>query len=322
VLGGCRRQAQHGSGVGRRVARQGGAPVAHQQPALEDPLPRGAAGSRPSHGRPQPVPRVTSDAADGPAGRRQVAHEHVGVGRPDRARHGVLFLERHLVALAAGDAVEGDTGGQQQLPGVVEVAGVGGLHVPGRDQGGDPGARPVERPARPLERLQVAQAARPLLEVGGQELGDGARRHGPQLGGVGQRLHDAPAPLGRQRPDAAIEVLGEAVRAGQHPHAEHRRQRGQVGVRDRQRLLDRAGGVAGHEPGVPQRVPERVGDRPDLATAVVQQHDVDVRRRAQLATGVGPHRQEHHLRRRIGPGQRRRQLGVDEVGHRAPERRA
>ena len=96
-------------------------------------------------------------------------------------------------------------------------------------------------------------------------------------------------------------------------------------VGERERFLDGARAVPGHEAGVPERIPELFGHRADgvgaaPAAEVVHEQDVDVGARAQLAARVRTEGHERDVARRVDAGERLDQRGVDRVGERLAER--
>ena len=190
-------------------------------------------------------------------------------------------------------------------------------------------ARRAERPAGPLERLQVAQSAGAFLEVGFEHLGD----RGP---GRSRRSSAASASAGstralparRELARLAFELVGERRVARRRCRTSRNAvQRVEVVVGERDRLLDRARAVTGDEPGVPQRVPAAVRsmilDRVALLAAaqVVHEQHVDVGARAQLPARVRTERDERDPS--SGPssvGEHLDERRVDRVGQRGAER--
>ena len=74
--------------------------------------------------------------------------------------------------------------------------------------------------------------------------------------------------------------------AGDEASVEQRGERIEIVFGERNLFLDRVRGVTEHEPGVPQGVPEPVGDGGDVCSPIVHEHDVDVGARAQLGPTV------------------------------------
>jgi hypothetical protein len=159
----------------------------------------------------------------------------------------------------------------------------------GGDERGASTRRRRQRPAGPVERLEIAHATAAVLEVGFEHLRDRARAHLAQFGGRGQRSDDPVAALPCQLAHLVREFVDEGDVAGDHPHLEQRGERVEVVIGDRERFLHRAHGLTEHEGRVPQRVPEFAGGRRNGGppTAAVQEHHVDVGTGAQLATRVG-----------------------------------
>jgi hypothetical protein len=180
-------------------------------------------------------------------------------------------------------------------------------------------------PPRPGQGVQVAQATGTLLDVGLDHLGDRTGALVPGVGRRGQRPEHPGPPLPGQGPALGPQLLGEGGVARHRPEVEHRRQRVEVGVGERERLLGGPGRLAEGEPGVPERVPEHPGRGTRLAstgTPGVQEHQVEVGARAQLASGVraGTDHRPPPLQREgagdVGEGR------VTQVGEGAAERHA
>ena len=98
------------------------------------------------------------------------------------------------------------------------------------------------------------------------------------------------------------QFAGERGVTAHETDVEQRGQGVEIVVGDRQRLLHRPHRLPEHEPGVPQRIPERtrrVGARRAAPPAGVEEHHVDIGSRRELAAGV---RTERHdcPRRRAG----------------------
>ena len=171
-----------------------------------------------------------------------------------------------------------------------------------------------------MQRLHVPQTAGALLEVRLQHLRDRARPQPAERGGIGELVDEPGAPFHGQAARVVDQALGLArERTPDDARRQERGQRVEVVRREAARLLDRPGRVPEHESGVPQRVPERVGEGGDVAASVVEQQDVDIRARTQLAACVRPQRDQRdtvvgvtlqHVTHRV----------IDDVAQRVPER--
>ena len=220
------------------------------------------------------APRALGDPGDSACRRRDVRHQHVGGRCTAPVGDGLLVLEAQHVTGSAGRAVQGDTDSDERLLALVQCVLVVGRH----EEVGLAG---------PPQRVDVAETAVTVLQIGLEEVGDVAGRDPPFDHPRAEGIEPATAvaavlrrPLRRQ-PGAELVVAGE--RAG----AEQRRRRVQVLGGEGELLVERAHGVAELEPGVPQRVPERGGDLVDAAgPPVVDEQHVDVALRGQLLAPV------------------------------------
>ena len=97
-------------------------------------------------------------------------------------------------------------------------------------------------------------------------------------------------PLRGARPPLAERVFtqsgGEIGDAGDVPRVQHAERRFHVRVRHRDGVSDGAHRMIELPAGVPDRVPDLVGDLHHVGPAVVQHHDVEVAARAHLAAPV------------------------------------
>ena len=201
----------------------------------------------------------------------------------ERVGDPVLVLEQQAVGLT-GDALQRDARVEQRgdfAPIETIVGGDDRGHRRQRAQDGD-----------------VATATAPFLQVGLERVRDVAgcavaRLH--QLVERGQALPRAVAPLAR---DAIDQLVAHRVVAGDDARVEQAERGLEVVVGDGARLVGRADAVVELEAGVPDRVPEPVGERADVATAtpVVDQDEVEVAGRTELAAAVRTDGEQHDAR--------------------------
>ena len=138
--------------------------------------------------------------------------------------------------------------------------------------------------AGPPQRVDVAEPAVAVLQVGLEQVGDVAGLRPALDHPRAQGVEPAASVAAVLRQPLRRQAGAELVVAGERAGAEQRRRRVQVVGGEGQLLVERAHGVAELEPGVPQRVPQRRGDLVDAARpAVVDEQDVDVALRGQLA---------------------------------------
>ncbi len=250
-----RRRAQHD--------RHGGAPViVAQGRALQQAL--GLAPHQLGVGV-----KLVHQRLDGGRDRRaDVALAGLGVGAQDR-RHRLLHGEAQLVLAPPGGVVHGDAHAQQPLARGLKRDREPLVHHPLGLQVARLAAAEA-RHRRPAPDAQIAHPARTVLQVG-LEQEDGVAEAAvprPLLGA--QPGHEV---LGGGRGDARAKLGQKAVRqrliADEEARVEQRRRRGQVRLRQRQRLIERPHGVAGVDLGVPQRVEDRLGEDAHVATGAI-----------------------------------------------------
>jgi hypothetical protein len=81
-------------------------------------------------------------------------------------------------------------------------------------------------------------------------------------------------------PSGGDDLVAELRIAGDVPGREQRRRRVEVGLREREGVVDAAHRVTELEPGIPDRVPDRAGDRLEPARRrLVHEQQVDVAER-------------------------------------------
>ena len=203
-------------------------------------------------------------------------HEGVGVGEPERGGHLVLVLEEQLVVLAAAAIRCSSTRMVGEERGGALERGQVGVVGQQRRVGGD-GA----------QHADVAQAAVALLEVGLEEEGDVAGG-GAALGHLdlehGQVLGAQPVAPGRA--GLLEERLGHPGLAPDQPAVEEAEGDPDVLGGGAEHLGGPADRVVEVHALVPDRVPDGVGDRPDVPVAVVDEHHIEVAVGAQRAPAV------------------------------------
>ena len=231
-----------------------------------------------------PLPYVVADPGDLPARGRDGQHQRVGIDEPEGCCHLVLVLQEELVVLALSQAVQLDPDvGEERRRAVegIEVRVVGQQRGEGRD-----GA----------QHADVAQPAVALLQVGLKE-----ERHvtgcGTALGHLLLEQREVPgtqpvAPCGAGLLEERLRDLGLAPhepaveQAERHPDVLGGRAEDLGGTPDR---------VVEVDPLVPDRVPDGVGDLPDVPVAVVDEHHIEVAVRAERAPPVAPHGHESEV---------------------------
>ncbi len=307
--GGRGRRPQHQCRVGPRVG------VASQHDLAV--LLHHAVGERPAHHQPGPAPGQPATAPD----RHGRVHPAPGAvrGEPDRPP-GLADRTQHVVGVEVAQG-GGDAGllllheAVQRPPGpAVQLAARVQQQVPCRDHRGAGRVHQLGRRER-VQHLQVPQPAAGFLQVRLQQERQVAvdplpgPRHLPQLRQPPPRVL-APGP---ER--GLVQQPGQGGVAGDVPQRDHAEGGLQVRPGHRDGFRDGAHRVVQAHPGVPDRVPDRVGDPADVPLATVQQHQVEVRERGRLATPVAADRDERHAGRAGQPG---RQPVVVERGQRGP----
>ena len=329
-----RGRSQHDTGVDRGVGIERD-PAVPEEDAVTERARGTAETARPGLGRTEACPQVRRDPHHRPRRLPQRPDEDIGIGHTHQAGDGILFLERQLVGLAAGHPVQRHPGVEQQRTGLAETLGIARLQVAPRHEhfhrglpatrgrlpaGGGGGRR--ERPPHPARRLQVPEPAGSGLEVRLEHLRDRPRPLEPLPGGAREGVDQTQAATGGELLDPRAEFREQRVVAGHESKVEERGHRVEVVVGDRQRFLHRPHRLSEHEPGVPQRIPERargVGARGATLAARVEEHRVDVRARAQLPSRVRTERDQRPRGRQIEGACRDHERLVDQVGERVPE---
>ncbi len=193
----------------------------------------------------------------------------------ERGRHLILVLQQQLVVLALGQAVQLDPDVGEERGCVFQGRQVG---VVGQQRrvGGD-GA----------QHTDVAQTAVALLEVGLEQEGHVASR-GATLGHLRLEQGEVPGPEAVAPGGTRFveEWLGDPGLAPDKPAVEQAERHPHVlggGAEDLGGAADR---VVEVDTLVPHRVPDGVGDLPDVPVAVVDQHHIEVAVGAQRAPSV------------------------------------
>jgi hypothetical protein len=320
------------------VAQPVGVAVGQVQPAVEEHqpvgqrlLPLAPLGRAPARQRLlAPRDEPPAHAVDPPRVQVVVVHEALDtegvavVVVPEVLGDARLQVAREHVVLVAGEEVQLVAHAPQERQG-----GVGAGLLARRDQAlvGQLAqrARPELGRPQPHRRVHVPQAAGRLLDVRLADVGRGAelpvallalgQRHGEELAEVpAVDVVAQDAAEAREQPPVALD----------QPRLLHRGAAGEVRARHGHAVLQRAQAVADLQTEIPQRVQQLLHHplHERRQRAVVDDHQVDVRRRVQLAAAVAPQRHDDQWGRRqagaagVGhdePGQRLHH-GVDEAG--------
>ena len=290
-LGGGRGGAQHQRRIGGRVDRPGqhgfallfddavgqrGAFDPADQPAADI----GHRALRAAQRAVDPMPGQIAGVADGAGDAGDMAQQHVTVVQAHQFGDRVLVLDLQPVGRSSGQGLHHVPDVQQCRPGLLQplVRAVG-------DPGGGNGPH----------HHQVAQPAPGFLEIGGGGEGQFARSRRPLLAGLAQRLQPVLGigpPVG-QHP--AVQRDGQFRIAGDVPQVEHAEHRRQVGAGDLPGPADRSDRVVEPDLGIPDRVPEPLGEHAGVGgrrLRRMQQHQVEVGERRQLAAAVTPDRHQ------------------------------
>ena len=275
--------AQHAEAAQPALLLEPGEPV----PLGEDAGDHGVRGP-PQHGRRQVV--VAHELLD----RELVRAAAVAEGLGDRD----LVLEGQAILLASPQPVQLVARAQQDVAGGAQVRGL--LRREDRHPqqlGHARGA--VALVAQPAQDVQIAQPALPLLEVGLEHVQRSAEALPPRL-----QLRDLRVQEGVGGGGGALgaEQSGESLRevclSGEGARIQ---QRGAQGVILRRRLgasLRRAHAEGDGALEIPQDRAQRLGEGLDLALrepGIVQEQQVQIRARRQLAPAVASEREQGHL---------------------------
>ena len=187
----------------------------------------------------------------------------------------------------------------------------------------------LERPAadllEPAERVDIPQASAALLQLRLQQVRGGTESD-PAVARVVRQALGEPVDVAPEPGHDGTRGFGQQIGvAGQQPGIQHGGRRIEPFRRQRDGLPRRPDGVTHGEAGVPERIQQLLRQRGDGRglRPVVQQHDVDVRPRAEGAAPVAAERDQRRARRPVpGGGRRRVQIDERDVDQlRAPPRR-
>ena len=262
--------------------------VTQHHPVVEGAISSRGLAAGTGQGGLDPVPGLVAHPGDGAGRGHDPLHERVGAAGRSLAQQGghpVLLLQVQAIAGPTGLAVQRHPHVEQGVVGPGQhgvVAGVeDGLHQLG-----------------PVQGVHVPQATAALLQVRLEQEGHltGLGVAGDHaLAQLGEPLLGPLAPLGE---GPLPHLLGELRVAGEVADLEERRGGVEVVGGEAEGLLRGAHGVTQLHPLVPDRVPEPVGDRADRrGPPVVQEQQVEVAVRGQLATPVPPGGGEGDARR-------------------------
>jgi len=207
------------------------------------------------------------------------AQQLVGVDHAECLCDGRLFLRDHAGRRSTGNVL-------QRVADVDQPA-ICSTH---RRSGASGNPRRRDR----LECVHVAQSAACLLQVRFKQ----ERHFAKALGTVAHHLVQLRQPLRRARTPLTERMLaqsgGEIGDAGNVPRVQHAEGRFHVGIRDRDRLGDCSHGVVEFPAGVPDGIPNLVGDLHDVGPAVMQHHDVEVAARAHFPAPIATNGDQRH----------------------------
>ncbi len=236
---------------------------------------------RPRRGA-SPSPGVVGFPGDRPAHGRDGAHQGIGVGFSEGGRNLVLLLEEELVELATGSPVQFDPDRGEHRAGVLDcdrihVVGEDGYGLHHREERGDVAESAVRFLQVGLEEeADVAEAGASLRDLGVEDLEPGRFLPGPPGAGA----------LEHRFTDFQVAADDPSVEQAQR----HSKVLGSS-VEDLVRLSD---AVIERDPFVPHRVPDPVGEGADVLPSAVDEEDVEIAERAELAASVPADRDEGH----------------------------
>ncbi len=279
-FGGCIGQPQHperiGGGVGVVVDRQQPA-VDHETAGQVLGLAVAISGRRLLDSEPGSFAHPT----DGPGRRSNRSHQLVGVVVAQPVGDFVLVIEHQSVTASAGDPVELDSRSEQDRRRLTEHLDVGGIDC---GTGGP----------SPLERLHVAQATVPQLDVGPEGEGD-----------LAVLVMQAPHPLGqaeRVGDGIGAPLLGGGLRetatelfiTDQVADVEERGGGIEIVARQLQQAFGNIDSLAELEALVPDRIPDTLDDVRRVDVGSVHEHQVEVALGGHGTTSVAADRGQCH----------------------------
>ena len=277
--GGGRGDAQHQRRVagGRGVAGQRHLPQVFDDPRGQRPAHRWAAQRGQAAARQSGAGRAQTDLGgerDRACGPGQGPGQVEPVADLQHRGHLVGVLGAEHVAGAPGEAVQLGADVEQQVARLQHLT-AGAVEQLGRG----------ER----VDQVHVAQPAVAVLQVGLDAVGDLPHLGPAVAGGVGELVEPAPDTRAPGLPDGAADGVGQRLVAGDVPGLEQPQRGPQVRRGHLDGLARGAHGVVEPDAGVPQRVPHLLGEPLDVLAAVVQQHEVEVGVRRELAPAQGAH---------------------------------
>ena len=159
--------------------------------------------------------------------------------------------------------------------------------------------RPEARHRGPAADAEVAQPARPVLEVGFEKKDRVAEPAVTRLLLGAQARHEVlRRGLGDPGPKRGQELVGQRAIAGQEARVEQRRRGRQVVGRQRQRLVVGSYRVPGVDLGVPQRIQDRLGELLHVIAGRLgaQHQQIEIGERRQLAAAKAAGGEDGHGR--------------------------
>ena len=216
--------------------------------------------------------------------------------------HGLLQLEGETLLGPPGEKMQLAAHGPQEALAAAEAA----IFVRGEDPGFDElffRLVGIEVLGEPMQRVQIAQTALAVLDVGLDEIarGAGTRMARILLGKL--RLDEGPGvALKHILAEAAPELVKQGAVAEDQPRIEQRGADGHVGEAPADALVDIAGGVADLEAEVPQHIEHVFGDAlaPGGLLVGEQEQKIDVGARREKAAAVAALGHDRHAFRRRG----------------------
>ncbi len=295
------RRDQRGLGIGGEVDLA----VPQDHAGAELTVRAGQSPGRAGEGRRGAAPALVRDPGHGAGRPGHVGHQRVGARIAQGLGHPVLFLQDEAVAGPAGAPVQLHPDGEQDVARHSQGLGVAHAQLWAGRLG-------------PAQGVDVAQPAPALLQVGLEQEGDLAVLTMPLTHRLGQFGQPALRPLPPESQRLLGQVLGERGVARQVAAGQQGGGRVQVVGGQGQGLLHGAHGVAQLQARVPDRVPDGLRRAPRQAARGVEQEEVEVAARGQLAPAVAPDRHQGQARG-VGhrPVEERPQPVVDRggVGH-------
>jgi hypothetical protein len=282
---GVGRRSQHQRGVvGRRgVGDHRDLAVTEHQPRRQRFVAPGRrAPARTFAPRPYRAPCFIRLGRDGAPGAAHARHQLVRIGDPEELGDLVLVFQQQAIG-SSGNPLQRHPSFEENLDCPPQTL-VGTVDVgDGREC---------------TKHRDVTTSATPLLELGLERVRDVTICAVPFLHERIERRESASRAITPFRRDTRDQSLAHLVIAGDDATVEQPQRRLHVGVGDRRGLIGSADAVVEAEPRVPDRVPELVRQRADVAPAavVVQEHEVEITGRTELAAAVRPDREQRDAR--------------------------